>query len=77
MLTGGCSLIHGIDHLAEEVLGLPVQPAQPPPLQGITSALANPQLSTAWASSSTRSSRRWSGPSLPLVAIQKPLFGGR
>ena len=47
VLTGGCSLIHGINHLAEEILGLPVQPAQPPPLQGITSALANPQLSTA------------------------------
>ncbi len=47
VLTGGCSLMHGINHLAEEVLGLPVQPAQPPPLQGITSALANPQLSTA------------------------------
>ena len=45
VLTGGCSLMHGINHLAEEVLGLPVQPAQPPPLQGITSALANPQLS--------------------------------
>ena len=47
MLTGGCSLTHGINHLAEEILGLPVQPAQPPPLQGVTSALANPQLSTA------------------------------
>lgn len=47
VLTGGCSLVHGINHLAEEILGLPVQPAQPPPLQGVTSALANPQLSTA------------------------------
>ena len=47
VLTGGCSLVHGINHLAEEVLGLPVQPAQPPPMQGMTSALANPQLSTA------------------------------
>ena len=46
VLTGGCSLIHGINHLAEDVLGLPIQPMQPPPLQGITSALANPQLST-------------------------------
>ena len=47
VLTGGCSLIHGINHLAEEILGLPVQPAQPPPMQGVTSALSNPQLSTA------------------------------
>ena len=28
-------------------MGLPVQPVQPPPLQGITSALTNPQFSTA------------------------------
>ena len=47
VLTGGCSLVHGVNHLAEEILGLPVQPAQPPPLQGVTAALANPQLSTA------------------------------
>jgi cell division protein FtsA len=47
VLTGGCSLIHGINHLAEDVLGVPVQPAQPPILQGVTSALQNPQLSTA------------------------------
>ena len=46
VITGGCSLIHGINHLAEDVLGLPVQPMQPPPMQGITSALANPQFST-------------------------------
>jgi cell division protein FtsA len=47
VITGGCSLIHGINHLAEDVLGIPVQPAQPPTLQGVTSALSNPQLSTA------------------------------
>jgi cell division protein FtsA len=46
VITGGCSLIHGINHLAEDVLGLPIQPVQPPPIQGITSALTNPQLST-------------------------------
>ena len=47
VLTGGSSQINGIDHLASEILGLPVQAAQPPPMQGITSALSNPQLSTA------------------------------
>ncbi len=47
VITGGCSLINGIGHLVEEVLGLPVQAAQSPPLQGVTSALTNPQLSTA------------------------------
>ena len=47
VITGGCSLINGINYLAEDVLGVPVQPAQPPVLQGVTSALSNPQLSTA------------------------------
>ena len=47
VLTGGCSLINGLEHLVEEVLGLPVLAAQPPNLQGVTSALTNPQLSTA------------------------------
>ena len=46
VLTGGCSLIKGVAPLAEDVFGLPVAPAQPLPLSGLTSALANPQLST-------------------------------
>ncbi len=62
VLTGGCSLIHGINHLAEEVLGLPVQPAQPPPLQGVTSALANPQLSTALGLIKYAQFARWNDP---------------
>ena len=47
VLTGGSSQIPGIQHLAEDVFGIPVQPAQTPPLSGLTSALANPQISTA------------------------------
>ncbi len=46
VLTGGCSLIKGIGPLAEDVFGLPVTSAQPLPLSGLISALANPQLST-------------------------------
>ena len=47
VLTGGSSQIPGIQHLAEDVFGIPVQPAQSPPLSGLTSGLANPQISTA------------------------------
>ncbi len=47
VLTGGSSQMPGIQHLAEDVFGVPVQPAQAPPVTGLTSALSNPQISTA------------------------------
>ncbi len=77
VLTGGCSLMHGINHLAEEVLGLPVQPAQPPPLQGITSALANPQLSTALGLIKYAHFSRMEQPEQTLWSRFKSVFGGR
>ena len=77
VLTGGCSLMHGINHLAEEVLGLPVQPAQPPPLQGITSALANPQLSTALGLIKYAHFSQMEQPEPTLWSRIKGLFGGR
>jgi cell division protein FtsA len=47
MLTGGCSLLKGINHLAEEVLGLPVHLTHAQTVSGLTSAFENPQFSTA------------------------------
>ena len=47
VLTGGSSQIPGIQHLAEDVFGVPVQPAQVLAATGLASALTNPQLSTA------------------------------
>ena len=77
VLTGGCSLMHGINHLAEEVLGLPVQPAQPPPLQGITSALANPQLSTALGLIKYAQFSQMEQPEPTIWSRLKGVFGGR
>ena len=77
VLTGGCSLIHGINHLAEEILGLPVQPAQPPPLQGVTSALANPQLSTALGLIKYAQFAQMERPEPSMWTRLRNLFGGR
>ncbi len=47
MLTGGCSLLKGINHLAEEVFGLPVHVSHAQTVSGLTSAFENPQFTTA------------------------------
>jgi cell division protein FtsA len=47
MFTGGCSLLKGINHLAEEVFGLPVHVTHAQTVSGLTSAFENPQFSTA------------------------------
>jgi cell division protein FtsA len=47
LLTGGCSLLKGIDQLAEDIFGIPVRLTHARTKGGITSAFENPQLSTA------------------------------
>ena len=46
-LTGGCSLLSGIDHLAEEVFDIPTRRAHAQTMSGLTSAFENPQFSAA------------------------------
>jgi cell division protein FtsA len=46
-ITGGCSLLNGIDHLAEEIFELPAHVAHAQTTWGVTSAVENPQFSTA------------------------------
>lgn len=46
-ITGGCSLLKGIDNLAEEIFGMPVHVAHAQSMSGLTSAFENPQLATA------------------------------
>src|SRR5438270_8238535 len=46
-ITGGCSHLKGIDHLAEEVFELPERVAHAQTMSGLTSAFENPQFSTA------------------------------
>lgn len=47
MLTGGCSLLKGINHLGEEIFGMPVHLTHAQTVSGLTSAFENPQFSTA------------------------------
>lgn len=46
-LTGGTSLLNGIDHVASDVFGMPVHTAFPQKLSGVTSAWDDPRFSTA------------------------------
>jgi len=46
-ITGGCSLLNGIDHLAEEIFEMPAHQAHAQTTWGVTSAVEDPQLSTA------------------------------
>jgi cell division protein FtsA len=46
-ITGGCSLLNGIDHLAEETFEMPAHVAHAQTMSGLTSAFENPQFSTA------------------------------
>ena len=47
LLTGGCSLLKGIDGLGEDVFGMPVHLTHAHTVSGVTSAFENPQFSTA------------------------------
>ncbi len=47
ILTGGTSLLQGIEVLAEDVFGLSVSKAKPAGLMGISEKVASPQFSTA------------------------------
>src|SRR6058998_3981031 len=46
-ITGGCSMLQGIDHLAEEIFELPARVAHAQTMSGLTSAFENPQFSAA------------------------------
>jgi len=46
-ITGGCSLLNGIDHLAAEIFEIPANLTHAQAAWGVTSAVENPQFSTA------------------------------
>src|SRR5512132_832745 len=47
LITGGCSLLNGIDNLAEGIFEMPAHVAHAQTTSGVTSAVENPQFSTA------------------------------
>jgi cell division protein FtsA len=46
-ITGGCSLLSGIEYLAQEIFEIPAHAAHAQTMSGLTSAVENPQFSTA------------------------------
>jgi cell division protein FtsA len=46
-ITGGCSLLNGIENLAQEIFEMPAHAAHAQTMSGLTSAFENPQFSTA------------------------------
>ena len=46
-ITGGCSLLNGIENMAQEVFEMPAHVAHAQTMSGLTSAFENPQFSTA------------------------------
>jgi cell division protein FtsA len=46
-ITGGCSLLNGIENLAQEIFEMPAHVAHAQTMSGLTSAFENPQFSTA------------------------------
>jgi cell division protein FtsA len=46
-ITGGCSLLSGIDHLAADIFEIPANLTHAQAAWGVTSAVENPQFSTA------------------------------
>ena len=46
-ISGGCSLLNGIDNLAEEIFEMPAHVAHAQTMSGLTSAFENPQFSSA------------------------------
>src|ERR1700746_515463 len=46
-ITGGCSLLNGIDHLAADIFEIPANLTPAQAAWGVTSAVENPQFSTA------------------------------
>jgi cell division protein FtsA len=46
-ITGGCSLLNGIHHLAGDIFEVPARVAHAQTMSGLTSAFENPQFSTA------------------------------
>ena len=46
-ITGGCSLVNGIENLAQDIFEMPAHTAHAQTMSGLTSAFENPQFSAA------------------------------
>jgi cell division protein FtsA len=78
-ITGGTSLLRGVDHLAQEIFELPVHITHAQTMSGLTSAFENPQFSTAIGLIKYAQAVQMDRPSgwLSKFAQKIPLFGRR
>jgi cell division protein FtsA len=76
-ITGGTSLLRGIDDLAQEIFELPVHITHAQTMSGLTSAFENPQLSTAIGLIKYAQAAQLDRPSGWLSRFLPPLFGRR
>ena len=78
-ITGGSSLLRGIDHLAQEIFELPVHITHAQTMSGLTSAFENPQFSTAIGLIKYAQAVQMDRPSgwLSKFAQKLPIFGRR
>ena len=78
-ITGGSSLLRGIDSLAQEIFELPVHITHAQTMSGLTSAFENPQFSTAIGLIKYAQAVQMDRPSgwLSKFAQRLPLFGRR
>jgi cell division protein FtsA len=76
-ITGGCSMLKGIDHLAGEIFGMPVHATHAQSMSGLTSAFENPQLATAIGLIKYAQAVESDRPSGWLGKIKRKIFGAR
>ncbi len=76
-ITGGCSMLKGIDHLAGEIFGMPVHTTHAQSMSGLTSAFENPQLATAIGLIKYAQAVESDRPSGWLGKIKRKIFGAR
>jgi cell division protein FtsA len=76
-ITGGTSLLRGIDDLAQEIFELPVHITHAQTMSGLTSAFENPQFSTAIGLIKYAQAVQMDRPSGWLSKFRLPIFGRR
>src|SRR5437773_3211158 len=75
-ITGGCSLVNGIDHLAGEIFEMPAHVTHAQTLSGLTSAVENRQFSTAIGSLKSAQAGQVDPPRRAITRISGRFFSG-
>src|SRR5213083_1686373 len=76
-ITGGCSLLNGVDYLAGEIFEMPAHVAHAQTASGVTSAVENPQFSTAIGLIKYAQAVQTERPARGIRSIFGKIFAGR